>query len=107
VKGNKAVSDALTALLPYFLIAFGVIGMKIRVRFFASLREAAGAEEIVGDVPAGTTVKGLFDILARDRKSLSAEEEHTLAAVNESQVEWTRKLKQGDIVAFYPPVGGG
>ena len=81
--------------------------MRIQVRFFASLREAAGAEELVGDVPVGTTVRSLFEGLARDRKALIEEAEHTLAAVNEEQVEWTRKLKQGDVVAFYPPVGGG
>jgi len=81
--------------------------MKLRVRFFASHRESAGTDALVGEFPAGTTVRTLFDILAADRKDLKALEEHTLAAVNEEQADWSRKLKNGDEVAFYPPVGGG
>jgi molybdopterin converting factor subunit 1 len=81
--------------------------MRLKVRFFASHREVMGAEAVSLELPEGSTVQALFDRLARDRPKLKGLEEHTLAAVNQDQVGWDRKLNDGDEVAFYPPVGGG
>ena len=85
--------------------------MKVKVLFFAGLREQLGSagEEI--EVPADiSTVAGLRSHL----KSRGAAYEKALAdknlvrvAVNQDMVPPTTRIKGGDEVAFFPPVTGG
>ena len=85
--------------------------MKLRVLYFASLREKLGkdAEEI--ELPAGVaTVAGLRSHLQRLGSSYeSAFSEKTLlrAAVNQDMVQGEAAIRAGDEVAFFPPVTGG
>jgi molybdopterin converting factor subunit 1 len=81
--------------------------MKLRLLFFAGHREALGAVSKAFEMPDGSTVRDLFDTLAAKYTALKGMEERTIVAVNRDQVEWDRGLKDGDEVAFYPPVGGG
>ena len=81
--------------------------MKLKLLFFAGHREVLGAVSKSFEMPDGATVKDLFDALAGKYLALKVLEEHTIIAVNRDQVDWDRKLKEGDEVAFYPPVGGG
>ena len=85
--------------------------MKVKVLFFASLREQLGtsAEEI--DLPRDvTTVAALRSHLqARGgayQKVLS-EKALVRAAVNQDMVQPGAAIKAGDEVAFFPPVTGG
>ena len=85
--------------------------MKLRVLYFASLREKLGkdAEEI--ELPAGVaTVAGLRSHLQRLGSSYeNAFSEKTLlrAAVNQDMVQGEAAIRAGDEVAFFPPVTGG
>ena len=83
--------------------------MKVKVLYFASLREQLGlaSEEI--DVPAGvTTVAGLRGHLrSRGGKYEAIEKGQVRAAVNQDMVQPTAPIKAGDEVAFFPPVTGG
>jgi len=81
--------------------------MKLRLLFFAGHREALGAVARDWEMPDGSTVRDLFDDLARKFPALWGLEERTLIAVNRDQAPWDRRLREGDEVAFYPPVGGG
>jgi molybdopterin converting factor subunit 1 len=81
--------------------------MRLKLRFFASHREAMGSERLTIEMSEGTTVGQLLDKLAGDFPGLKKLEEHTLVAVNREQVGWDRRLQDGDEVAFYPPVSGG
>lgn len=81
--------------------------MKLKLLFFAGHREALGAVSRSFDMPEGATVRDLFEALAGKYPALKSLEEHTIIAVNRDQADWDRKLKDGDEVAFYPPVGGG
>ena len=81
--------------------------MKLKLLFFAGHREVLGAVSKSFEMPEGATVKDLFDALAARHPALRGLEEHTIIAVNRDQADWDRKLKDGDEVAFYPPVGGG
>ena len=85
--------------------------MKVKVRYFASIREKVGkdAEEI--DVPAGVaTVEALCGHLrgcgANYENAFSGK---TLlrAAVNQDMAQPSARIKAGDEVAFFPPVTGG
>jgi molybdopterin synthase sulfur carrier subunit len=85
--------------------------MKVKVLFFAGLREQLGTagEEI--ELPSGvSTVAGLRSHLkARGGAYEKAFTEKNLVrmAVNQDMVPPTAPLKAGDEVAFFPPVTGG
>ena len=85
--------------------------MKVKVLYFASVREKLGrdAEEI--DLPAGVaTVAGLRSHLrARGGAWAEAMAEGKLlrAAVNQDMAQPAAAIKAGDEVAFFPPVTGG
>lgn len=79
--------------------------MKVRVRWFAVLRDARGlpVEEVEG---AFTTPAALWDELAR-RHVLPLPLAGVRVSVNAAYVEPTVTLRDGDEVAFIPPVSGG
>lgn len=81
--------------------------MKLRLLFFAGHREALGASSKSFEMPEGATVKDLFDALAAKHPALKEMEGRTIVAVNRDQADWDQKLREGDEVAFYPPVSGG
>ena len=84
---------------------------KVRILYFASLREKIGkdAEEI--ELPAGVaTVAALRNHLrARGGNYENALSEKALlrSAVNQDMVQPAAAVKAGDEVAFFPPVTGG
>ena len=77
----------------------------VRVRLFASYREAAGTNRLETPLPAGARVRDLIDVLAGQLPAL-----HTapgLVAVNHAYVQPDFELHDGDEAAFIPPVSGG
>ncbi|MFO1293104.1 MAG: molybdopterin converting factor subunit 1 [Rubrivivax sp.] len=83
--------------------------MKIEVRYFASLREALGADEVV-ELAAGSTVANLRDALvARGgaHAELLARGRAVRAAVARTMADEATPLAEGAEVAFFPPVTGG
>jgi molybdopterin synthase sulfur carrier subunit len=83
--------------------------MKIQVRYFASLREALGPQEVV-DVPAGSTLGALREqlIASSPRHAQALARSRALrGAVNQAMAEDSAPLPEGAEVAFFPPVTGG
>ena len=78
--------------------------MRVRLRYFAALRERFGTGEERA-LSAGTTVGALWESIARDQPGIRRL--HVRFAVNERYVEPTHELAEGDEVAFFPPVSGG
>jgi molybdopterin synthase sulfur carrier subunit len=82
---------------------------QIRVRYFASLREALGAGETV-QVPGGTTLGGLRDRLVerggRHAEVLAAGRA-VRCAVDQVMADEATVLADDAEVAFFPPVTGG
>ncbi|WP_297202442.1 molybdopterin synthase sulfur carrier subunit [uncultured Pluralibacter sp.] len=80
----------------------------IKVLFFAQVRELVGTDSLTLE-PQSVTVEALRQQLAArgDRWALALEEGKLLAAVNQTLVEGTHPVNDGDEVAFFPPVTGG
>ena len=83
--------------------------MKLQVRYFAALREALGASEVV-ELPAGATVGTLRDsLLARGGRhaEVLARSKAVRGALDQVMCDETARLHDGAEVAFFPPVTGG
>ena len=84
--------------------------MKVKVLFFASLREQLGAGEDVELPAVVATVAALREHLtARGgafEKALAGKA-LVRAAVNQEMVQPSASIRAGDEVAFFPPVTGG
>ncbi len=80
--------------------------MRVTARFFALYRERAGTAEADIDLPEGATAE---ELLARLRIIYPAlpSSNSVLIAVNSEYVEPAAPLREGDEVAFIPPVSGG
>lgn len=79
--------------------------MPIKVLFFASIRERLGAAGAgLGDVPEPPTVSGVWRQVAGGADMNGA---NVLAAVNHEYAAPDTPVKDGDEVAFFPPVTGG
>jgi molybdopterin converting factor subunit 1 len=81
--------------------------MKIRVKFFAILRERAGTSEVAKEIADGSTVADLWRQLQKDYPKLDVPGIRFLYAVNQDYVSVDHKLKDQDEVVFVPPVSGG
>lgn len=81
--------------------------MRGRVRFFASLREAAGCSEIEWKLADGATLETLMAHLRQTLPSLGEWADHTWIAVNRRYASPETALQDGDEVALFPPVSGG
>lgn len=81
--------------------------MSLRVLFFASLAETAGARELRVDSEGFTDVNSVFEKLVRDFPSLEKYRSSVLFALNSEFAGPGAPVQDGDEVAFFPPVSGG
>jgi len=81
--------------------------MLVTIRLFARLREIAGAAELERTLPDGATARTAWDVLVGEFPPLEDYATAVSCAVNEEYARLTAVLKDGDEVAFLPPVSGG
>ena len=81
--------------------------MTVRLLFFAVLRDIAGADERVLSLKEGTTAREVWQALRGEFSKLSDYNQPPMIAVNESYAEPDVTLRDGDELAFIPPVAGG
>jgi len=81
--------------------------MLVTVRLFARLRELAGRAEMRKELPEDATVRQAWDAVIAECPALAAYGSSLSAAVNADYARFTAPLKDGDEVAFLPPVSGG
>jgi molybdopterin synthase sulfur carrier subunit len=80
--------------------------MKIKIRYFASIKEILGKNEEEIEINEGITAGALKQKLLTMNPKIT-EKEQLLIAINGSFVDPKKKIKEGDIVALFPPVSGG
>jgi len=81
--------------------------VKVRLLFFAVLREIAGRSEQVVELPDGTRAGDVWQRLRDEYGALREYIQPPMIAVNESYVGIDELLRDGDELAFIPPVAGG
>jgi molybdopterin converting factor subunit 1 len=85
-------------------------GAAVRVRclFFAAYRIVFGAEEVEVEVPEGSTVGRLIEeVRTRAGAGAAVLPQQLVVAVNREYAALDAVLRDGDEVAFIPPVAGG
>jgi len=84
---------------------------KIRVLYFASVREKLGKDGEEIELPAGVSTVAALRGHLRGRggihENVFSEKNLLRAAVNQDMVQPSAAVKAGDEIAFFPPVTGG
>ncbi len=82
--------------------------MQIKVLLFATLKEIAGRSNLILTLPQDSaTVSDVRRALSATYPPMQANVEAAIAAVNEEYAFATDPVREGDTVAFFPPVSGG
>ncbi len=79
--------------------------MTLNVKLFASVREAVGSRMETVEMTEGTTVGSLWQSYVSRYPKLA--KVSVAYAVNHEYAAAERVLKDGDEIAFIPPVSGG
>lgn len=74
--------------------------MKVEVRLFATFREGREKNYIL-ELPEESSILTILDMLK------IKEEDASILLLNGRDGDASRQLKDGDILALFPPVGGG
>ena len=81
--------------------------MRIRVRFFAILRDRVGESEMSLELPAGASVADASGAVGSRVPAVSALLKNVAFAVNQAYASPSTVLNDGDELALIPPVSGG
>jgi MoaD family protein len=81
--------------------------MKVRVQFYAQLRELIGVHEFELELPLGATVRDLLDQVYAQRPALRGHDKSILIGAGLEFVNRNYRLKPGEEIAIMPPVQGG
>jgi molybdopterin synthase sulfur carrier subunit len=81
--------------------------MRVKVQLFARLRELAGRGECDCEVPAGSSVADVWRAIADRHASLEPFGGAVSCALNADFARMNAEVREGDEVAFLPPVSGG
>jgi molybdopterin synthase catalytic subunit len=81
--------------------------VQITVLFFGLLKDLTGKSEEKLDLAEGATLGDVFNLYAARHETLAAISSSILMAANHEFSSRTRRLSDGDEVAFLPPVSGG
>ena len=81
--------------------------MHVQIFFFASCRDAVGSSKIDWKAARGVTTGQLLEEVVAKHPQMEPFKKSILLAVNQTYVPKEHPLKDGDEVAFIPPVSGG
>jgi molybdopterin converting factor subunit 1 len=79
----------------------------VKILFFATLRDYVGSKSVELEIPQGTTIGGLTDMLAATYPRLEKVKESMMAAINREYAAEMQVIPLAAEIAFFPPVSGG
>jgi molybdopterin converting factor subunit 1 len=80
---------------------------RVKLLFFATLRERAGTKAMELDVPFDLTVQGLKDKISNDYPNLEASMKSVLITINREYAFDEAVIPPNAELAMFPPVSGG
>ncbi|MBI5954249.1 MAG: molybdopterin converting factor subunit 1 [Chloroflexi bacterium] len=80
---------------------------RIKILFFATLRERAGVKSLELDVPSDLTVEGLKERLIADYPNLKESMHAVLITVNREYAFEEAVIPPNAEIGLFPPVSGG
>ena len=81
--------------------------MKVRVQFYAQLRDLLGMRQLDIDVADGATVRELLEQIYVQQPGLRQHDKSILVGAGVEFVDRDYRLSPGDEVSIMPPVQGG
>jgi molybdopterin converting factor small subunit len=81
--------------------------MKVRVQFYAQLRDLLGMRQLDIDVADGATVRELLEQIYVQQPGLRQHDKSILVGAGVEFVDRNYRLSPGDDVSIMPPVQGG
>jgi molybdopterin synthase sulfur carrier subunit len=81
--------------------------MKVRVQFYAHLRDLVGMRQLDIDVAEGSTVRDLLEQIYAQQPKLRPHDKSILIGAGVEFVDRNYKLKPGEEISIMPPVQGG
>jgi molybdopterin converting factor subunit 1 len=79
----------------------------VKVLFFATLTEKARTRQTEFDLPEGTTIAQLKDLVVKRYPEMDGVLGHCLASINHNYQTDGGVIPSDAEVAFFPPVSGG
>ena len=80
---------------------------RIKILFFATLRERAGVKSLELDIPSDMTVEGLKEKLSTDYPNLKASMHAVILTVNREYSFEEAVIPPNAEIGLFPPVSGG
>jgi molybdopterin converting factor subunit 1 len=80
---------------------------RVKLLFFATLRDRAGAKSLELDIPADLTVQGLKDKISNEYPNLKDSMASVLITINREYAFDEAVIPQNAELAMFPPVSGG
>jgi molybdopterin converting factor subunit 1 len=80
---------------------------RIKILLFATLRDYAGTKTIEMEIPIGTTIQELTDLLIMKYPPLERVKDSMMAAINREYAADGQVIPENAEIAFFPPVSGG
>ena len=81
--------------------------MKVRVQFYAQLRDLVGTPELDFDLAKGATVRDLLEKIYAQQPALRSYDKSILIGAGVEFVDRNYELKPGEEISIMPPVQGG
>ena len=81
--------------------------MRVKIFFFATVREYVGAKTVELEVPAQMTVAMLKELLVKKYPQMDSMQKSIIAAVNSEYASDELLIPYDAEIAFFPPVSGG
>ena len=79
----------------------------IKIMFFATLRDYAGAKMVELEIPKDTTVAGLKETLVKKYPKMIPAQNSMMAAINREFAADEQVIPVDAEIAMFPPVSGG